>query len=910
MRYLDRLRLWLRSLLRRQRVEAELRAELEFHLEQHTAELVAAGADPREARLAARRALGDLSRYEEECRDVRRTRSLETFVQDLRYGLRALRKSPVFTVVAVLTLALGIGVNTGIFTLTDALLLRDLPVRDPGRLMAVGDPARTHSLSSGSLRADTFSVPMYRALRERSHAFSGLLASGRPGRITVGDEAADRPARLAGRLVSGNYFEVLGVPALVGRTFGADEDRLTGTAPSVVISYDYWTRRFARHLGVVGRPLLLNSHPYTIVGVAPPGFFGDVVGTNADVWVPLGMQPRLNPGRNFLSSWDTSWLVLIGRLAPGASAKEAARATRSLFAQIVATRADGAIPQELLDDDDRHLSPQVSSARAGLSSLRGNFAQPLQALTVIVALVLLIACINLANLLLERAMGRQKEISVRLALGAGRLRLVRQLLTESLLLALVGGALGMFLSFWADVGLLHLVGLRPTGALDLRPNLHVLGFTALLSLSTGLLFGLVPALHATRVELAPALRERSRSVAGARRGRWSLGRALVVSQLALSLLLLTGAGLFLRTLRNLQRLDLGYDPRGILMLEVDPVVAGHEGKALGPFVETLVARLRALPGVTGATVSENGLFSGTESMTTISIAGRPALADGDGDVAYDRVGPGYFEVVGIPILRGRGIEAGDRAGSPPVAVINESMARAYFGSADPIGQRFAELPVPDVVYEVVGVSRDAHDHDLRSEVPRRYYAPLMQSAETLGAFNCEIRTARPADHLVAPVRAAVAAIDRKVAILDLAPLSDNVAELVRYDDAVAKLASAFGLLALALAAIGLYGVVSHGVSRRTNEIGVRMVLGAGQLGVLWMVVRETMALALTGIAIGAPAALVATRAVSGRLFGVSAHDVPTLLGATGILVGIALMAGLIPGSRAIRVDPGEAIRQE
>jgi predicted permease len=454
-----------------------------------------------------------------------------------------------------------------------------------------------------------------------------------------------------------------------------------------------------------------------------------------------------------------------------------------------------------------------------------------------------------------------------------------------------------------------LAGLRPIGALDPWPNLRVLGFTSLLSVATGLLFGLAPALHATRVELAPSLRERSRGVVGARRRRLSLGKSLVVAQLALSLVLLTGAGLFLRTLRNLQRVDLGYSPEGMLMLELDPVVAGYQGERVGAFVESIVGRLRALPGVDGVAASENGLFSGTESRTTVSIAGRPPLGDDEDDVAYDRVAGGYFDVVGIPVVRGRGIAASDRAGSPPVAVINEAMAAAYFAAVDPIGQRFSERDVPDVVYEVVGVCGDARDHDLREPMLPRYYAPMLQSAASLSAFNVEIRTARPSD-LVGPVRTAVAALDPKVAILDLTPLPETLAGLLRFDALVAKLASAFGLLALCLAAIGLYGVVSYGVARRINEIGIRMVLGADGRRVLWMVVRETMTLVGVGVAIGASVALVAARAVSGQLFGVSGRDLPTLLGATAALAAIALAAGLIPGSRAVRVDPGEALRQE
>jgi predicted permease len=911
-RPLDKLRLRLRSLFARDRVDAELRAELDFHLAEQTAELVASGMDPRRAREAALRALGDLTRFEEECRDMRQTRWLETFLQDLRYGLRSLRLSPLFTVMATLSLALGIGANTAIFSFTDALLLRQLPVHDPGRLVAVGDPARTHSLSSGSVRSDLFSVPMYRELRDRNDVFSGLYASGRGGRIAVGIEGAAKPETARGRFVSGNFFAVLGVPALRGRTLTADDDRAPGASPYVVISHDYWARRFGNDPGIVGRSLTLNDHRFTIVGVTGPGFFGDVVGTSADLWAPLSMQPQLNPGRDFLDRWDRNFLLLMGRLKPGVTLPQAATAIDALFARVVETRAGGAIDPLLVSpyaSDPTALHVQVGPGGAGFSSLRPQFAKPLPTLMAIVALVLLIACVNIANLLLERATGRQKEISVRLALGAGRGRLLRQLLTESLVLALLGGALGVLFAYWADVGLLHLVGIQGSPAFDLRPNPLVLAFTAGVALLTAFVFGLAPALRATRVELAPALRERSRSLAGVHPRRWPLGKVLVVVQFALSLLLLVGAGLFGRTLINLQRLDLGFDRRGLLMLQVDPIGSGHTQEQVAPLLTELTARLRALPGVQRVSFSENGIFSGTESRTSIAFVGRPPLADGADDVDYDQVGPDYFASVGIPIRRGRGISADDRPGTPRVAVVNEAMASFYFPGEDPIGKRFVDTDVPDVVYEIVGVAGDARDHDLRNAVARRYYYSALQNGADLSAVNFEIRGARPAA-LAEPVRAAVQAFDPRLTILDLAPLTLNIDGSIRDEHLVAKLSAVFGLLALVLAAIGLYGVVSHAVARRTGEIGIRVALGAGHRRVLWMVLRETLALALAGIAVGLPGALISARVVSSRLFGLSTHDVPTLAAATGILVAVALVAGAVPGSRAARLDPTEALREE
>jgi predicted permease len=911
MRSLDLLRLRLRSLFLRQRVEAELHAELAFHLEQQTAEYVAAGMAPGEARHAAMRSLGPLSRIEEECRDMRRTRWIETFLQDLRYALRSLRLSPAFTVVATLSLALGIGANTAIFSLMDVLLLRALPVQAPERLVALGDPSRTGGKSEGSLRSDLLSLPLYRELRDKNRVFSGVFASGRAGRLAVGtDRSSAKPETARGRLVSGNYFSVLGVPAYLGRTFTGEEDRSPGAAPYVVISHDYWQRHFAGDPKVVGRTLTLNGYPLTIIGVTPPEFFGDVVGGATEVWIPLMMQRQVNPGYDFLDHWDVSWLLLMGRLKPGVSLAQARSSIGTLFDQIVATRDGGAMPADVLPSNPRDLHIEVTPGGTGFSYLRRQFSRPLGTLMAIVALVLLIACANVANLLLERATGRQKEISVRLALGAGRSRLVRQLLTESLALALLGGALGVLFAYWADAGLLKLIGTGRSAALDPGPNLRVLAFTAAVSLLTGVLFGLAPALRSTRVELAPALKESSRNLAGTGTGqRWPLGRILVVSQFAISLLLLMGAGLFVRTLVNLQRLDLGFQRQGLLMLRLDPVAAGYAKERLGAFVEQLLERLRTLPGADAVTLSENGLFSGTESGTSILISGRQPIPDPDNNVAYDRVAPAYFAVVGIPIRIGRGIGPQDRVGSPRVAVINESMARFYFPNQNPIGQRFAETNMTDTVYEVVGVSRDVRDHELRGTVQRRYYSALLQSAESLSAFNVEIRTRDP-QALTEPVRAAVRSFDPRLAVLDLAPVTANIDDSIGDERLVAKLSAVFGGLALLLAAIGLYGVISYTISRRTNEIGIRMALGANHGKVLWMVLRETLLLALAGIALGLLAVLASARVVSDHLFGLSAYDPPTLAAAMAVLVAVAVVAGVIPGSRAMRVDPTEALRYE
>jgi predicted permease len=828
---------------------------------------------------------------------------IEDLSRDLSYAARTLLRSPVFTLVAALSLALGIGANTAIFSLINALLLRPLPVREPAQLVAVGDPARTGSISTGSVRNDLFSYPLYERVRDQSTAFSGVYASGRSGRLRVGlagSPGEPEPAR--GRLVSGNYFAVLGVPAARGRTFSAQEDRAPGASPVVVISHDYWRRRFASDPGAVGRLLTINGAPFTVIGVTPAGFLGDVVGLSTDLWIPVTMQPQVNPGRQFLDRWDTSWLLLMGRLRPGVPL---ARARTEVDALVKRAFAEARLPEGALPDGGLPPVP-AGPGGAGFSWLRPQFAQPLITLMGLVGLVLLIACANVANLLLERAMGRRKEIAVRLALGAGRARLIRQLLTESVLLAGLGAALGLLFALWAGPALLGLASGSVPIVLDLHPDLPTLAFTAGAALLTGILFGLTPAVRATRVELASTLKENARSVTGggAGAGRWRLGRLLVVAQFALSLLLLTGAGLFVRSLQNLESLDLGLDRAHLVLMNTDPIAAGYTGARLEDFPFRLAERLAALPGVDAVTFSENGIFSGTENSNTTTIEG-VATPPGEGvDLNYDHVGPDYFAAVGTPVLLGRGLGPQDRKGAPLVAVVNEALAQRYFPTGSPLGRH---ITIDERSYEIVGVARDARDHDLRDAVPPRFYMPFAQAPETPSNFNFEIRTRRPAA-VVDTVRRAAVAFDPDLPASDLRPLAAMIDDSISHERMIAQLSAVFGLVALVLAAIGLYGVLSYTIARRTNEIGIRMALGAGRPVILRMVLRETLFLALVGVAVGVPLAIAAARMVSSRLFGLSAHDPGTLAAATVILVLVSVLAGLIPGSRATRVSPTEALR--
>lgn len=845
------------------------------------------------------------------------TSFLETTLQDLGYAVRTLRKSPGFTLIAALSLALGIGANTAIFSLISALILRPLPVEDPQSLVVIGDGSLIGSVSSGSLRSDIFSAPLYRDLRDQNRSFSGLLASGRAGRLRFGvdgkatpTEGSDPSAFARGRLVSGNYFSVLGVPAFQGRTLADADDQAPGASPYVVVSHDFWRRRLEADPKVLGRKITLNGSPFSIVGIGPPGFTGEIVGNATEIWIPLSMQEQVNPGRSFGTHPEISWLLLMGRTRPGVTLAAARAEVQGLFRRFLDTQPSQLVPAEDIAELTRAQVPVTAGAN-GFSRLRPQFGRSLFTLLAIVGVVLLVASANVANLLLERATGRKKEIGVRLALGAGRSRLVRQLLTESLVLSALGGALGLATAFWADTALVRMVA-GPSSALDLSPDLSILAFTAFLSLITAIVFGLAPALTATRVELAPTLKESSRSLAGGSGNRWPLGKLLVIAQFALSLLLLVGAGLFVRTLQNLERLDLGYPREGLLMASLDPIGGGITPERFDSFSRDLYERVRAVPGVTAVTASENGLFSGTESAKTVRIEGYSGGAEGDPDVASDQVAASYFGVVGIPIQAGRDIGEADRKGGTRVAVVNRALVETFLKGKNPIGRHIAVLDeegAPGRIYEIVGVAGNSRDHELRGAVPPRFFTSMLQSETPPSRLNLEIRTARP-DALKEPVKKALLAAYPQVPFEDLAPLSSSLGSQVEDERLIARLSAIFGLLGLVLAAIGLYGVVSYAIARRTHELGLRMALGAQRASVLWMVLSETLLLAVAGTALGLPAALAATRAVESRLYGLSPTDPATLAIAAGVLLLVALVAGAIPGARATRVNPVQALRYE
>jgi predicted permease len=840
-----------------------------------------------------------------------------TFFQDLRYGLRILGRNPGFAAVAVLSLALGIGANTAIFSLIDVVMLKLLPVKDPQQLVVLSDPsAGGVSIGSQSGTRSLYSYQEFEYFRDRNQVFAGVLAAeSSGGRLQVSIEGSGgQTEEVQTKLVSGDYFNVLGVSALLGRTFTAEADRAPGANPLVVISYAYWKRRFGLDPSVLGKTVQVHSTMFTIIGVTPQGFFGENVGSAPDLYFPLSMQRQVMPGRDFIGPDKAvfnkiEWLRVMARLKPGVSEKQASASINVDFQQLLTAQA-GSVATEQQRHEWLDQKIELSGGSKGTSGLRDEFSQPLLVLMALVGLVLLIACTNVANLLLARATARQKEIGVRLALGAGRLRLIRQLLTESVLLASLGGALGLVLAQWGDKVLVRLVSNRDQAIpLDLHPDLRILAFTLAVALLTGILFGILPSFRATRLDLAPTLKESARgSTSG---GRLWLGKALVSAQVAMSLLLLIGAGLFVRSLRKLLTVNLGYNPDKLLLVRIDPVPSGYQGAATAQLYQTLLDRIRTLPGVRAATVSQNGLFSHSESADEISIPGFTPKKGQDMDARWDQVGPNYATTVGIPVLLGRDIGPQDTATAPRVCLINQTMAHYYFGDQSPLGRIVTdEYPDSRLSYQVVGLVADAKYNNLREKTPRRFYVPFFHPIEPVSAANLEVRTFADPSAVATAIRREIQSVDRTILITGVHTMNELVDDSVIRDRLIATLSTFFGALALLLASIGLYGVMSYAVARRTNEIGIRIALGARRLDVIGMVLREAMLMVAGGVAVGLPVALATTRFVSSRIYGLSANDPFTIVAASLIMLGVAAFAGYMPAYRASRVDPMTALRYE
>jgi predicted permease len=831
-------------------------------------------------------------------------------IQDLRYALRQLRKSPGFTAVAVVTLALGIGANTGIFTVVNGLLLKTLPVREPQQLVVVGDPTRANHRSNGTPRTDVFSYPLYKELRDRNSVFTGLCAAASDHHIEVDAGQGELPDdKITGRMVSGNYFTVLGLEPAAGRLFSDADDTAENANPVVVLGYEYWQRKFALSSSIVGKEIRLNGYPVTVIGVAPAGFDGDVVGERMGLFVPLSMQPQIVRGRQWRSSGNSSWLSLIGRLQSKITPAQAEANLNVVFQQSMKGDYGAA-----LSSDDRNALRNdhipVFPGRGGISDLRGDYRVPLLLLMGIAGLVLLIGCVNVANLLLARASTRHREIAVRMAIGADRRRLLQQFLTESLLLGLIGGIAGSLLAIWGVRLLVEL--LRSDTSLPLAPDWRVLAFTVTVSLLTGIVFGLAPALQTLRVRVSPTLKDAIRATPGPG-SRFAWGKGLIAGQVALSLLVLFSAGLLVRSLQKLMTQDFGYARDQLVIARLDPTGAGYSSETMKPLAQELVARLAATPGVRAVTYSTNGLFAGSESGDAILVPGFTASAPRDRSALEDYVGPDYFGVVGIPVRAGRGIEAQDFATSTRVAVVNEAMAQHFFAGLDPIGRQF-RIDDPDWLDKpitIVGVSHDAKDHGsgIREQVKPRFYLAFQQTPDPIQIVLAAQVNGVPSaalTNLLGQIKAA----DPRLPVSFIETLDSRVKDSAGDQIALAKLTTFFAGLALLLSCVGLYGVMSYTVAGRTREIGVRMALGARRGDVMELVLHEGMLLVAIGILIGIPLALASTRLLHSFLFGLKSTDPLSLIAVVLLLGIVAAVAGFIPARRAARVDPMVALRYE
>jgi predicted permease len=847
----------------------------------------------------------------EPSRDSRGTAHLESILRDLRFGVRSLTSRPAFTLTVIATLALGIGSNAAIFTLVDALLLRPLPVSHSEQLVIVSDPAAVNTNNVGAPVTDFVSFLLYKDVRARNTVFTDMYATGWSGPIDlqIGSGTGATTEQPHARFVTGNFFSLLGVPPYVGRTFTAAEDETPGEDPVVVLSYDYWQSRFSGSRAAIGSVMRINDVSVTIIGVTPPGFRGDIVGQPLDFWLPMMMDPAIQPRMNLLNDRAWSWVVMMGRLKPGVTLEQARQQVSAVEANAIRENLSG-VASSQFDDGLKGNPIHVVSGARGFSERRGEYAKALWVLMAAVGLVILVVCANVSSLMLSRAVARTREMTVRMTLGAGRNRLIQQLLIEGALLAIVSSVLGLVAATWGARALLATVGGSSPSpvAIDTMLDGRVLAFTAALTLACVLLFGLLPALRATRVDLATSLRSQGRNLMGAARvGRVPFGRALVVAQIALSMLLLIGGGLLLRSMQQLLHSDIGVDRDHVVAVRVRTARSQYVGARLGQLRRDLADRVGRVPGVDAVAFADHGLFSGGFAGGRVNVSGFVPQADSERVVSLDQVGPNFFHAIGARLIHGRDIESGDLAGRPAV-VINETMAKQYFGARDPLG---GTVTLADTLhYSIVGVVRDFQSSDVRS-TPRREMYIVFNNPATGNAGQAKLAVHVRGDpaRFVGPIRRAIEDVSGTLPIF-VDPVKDLVRGTVSEDVLLVQVTTFFCIVALVLAALGLYGVTAYSTSQRTSEFGLRAALGAEPGEVTRMVLGEAVRVAIVGIVIGVPAGLAATRLIRTQLFGVGTVDLPSLGVAIVVLMMTAVVASYLPAKRAARVGPLEALRLE
>ena len=902
-------------LVRRSIKEADLQEELQFHLEEEAESQIARGRSAVDARLAARRELGNFTRVQEETRAAWSWTLVEHLRQDIRYGLRTMAANRTFSALAVLSLALGIGANTAIFSFMDAILLRSLPVAHPESLVTLSwrtNENESHGLNrhddsflepKEGFGGSVFSYPAMEMFARNDAIFSSVFGYQNAGdvHLQVGNQAQIANTEY----VTGNYFQSLGIPPAAGRLIMAADDR-AGTASVAVISFALSQRRFGSPAGAVNQSILINGLPFTVIGVAPPEFFGADPGALPDIYIPTHALPLDSDHFRAAAVWftdpDTEWMIAMARLRPGVDIAQAQAALSPQFSEWMRTVNTARNRKDL---------PRlvVRDGNGGLSGVRLRYSKPLMILLTLVALILTLACANIANLQLARATARRREIAVRLSIGAGRARVIRQLLTESVMLASIGGLLGIAFAVW---GIRSLTLLLSAGSenftLHAEVNWHVLAAVGALSMVAGIAFGLVPALQSTRVDLMPALKESRTTGArpdGAR--RLTLSRALMVMQIAISLVILVAAGLFVRTLSSLESIQLGFNRQSVLTFRLNARQAGHSDPEIGTFYSNLQERFAAIPGVRSASFSDIALVGG-RMMTGVSVNGaRPRTG------LMVSVGSGFFTTMQVPILLGREIQPQDTTGSHLVAVVNEVFAKKNFGDRNPLGQI---LTVPHgcgtCAFEIVGVSGNALvGRDVRDKPGPTVFVPY--NANLWGPIRSmiyELRTAGNPLGYVRTVRDLIHEADPRLPFSEIQTQSALIDATLNREVVFARLCTGFALLALAIACVGLYGAMSYNVARRTGEIGIRMALGARREGVVWMVLREVLLLAAAGLVISIPAALFGTRLLKSFLYETQPNDPISLTVAAVSLVVAATLAGYLPARKASRIDPTVALRYE
>lgn len=914
-RRLDQWKLRLRTVFHRGKVESELHRELEFHLEQQIAENLAQGMSPQEARYAALRVIGGVAQIEEQCREQRGLHLIETTAQDIRYTLRSLRKNPAFTIVAVLSLALGTGANTAIFSLIDSILLNLLPVKNPKQLVFV----RTNTVKSGMFQISrTMLNRDAEQMQKQATQFQGFASSQREGRLSI---AIHGHAELAaGEFVSGNYFELLGIHPQIGRTLLPEDNLQSGSSGiggwPAMISDGYWQRRFGREPDVIGERISINTIPFVIVGVMPRGFTGLSIDGPVEVMVPAITQKQVSSGSVSAGfpAPENSPGDLLGRLRSDTSIKKAAAELSAIF------HATELAQNKLTESDRQSVARQfieLEPAGHGSSFLRRQFSEPLRILMVVVAVVMILACINLAGLLMAKASARQRELAIRLSLGSGRGRIIRQVLTESFLLSIVGCLIGVLFATFARDLTLRLGAGAESQNLPMLWDWRLFLFLAGICVVNALLFGIVPALRTTGVDPNDVLKN---AASGQHSARLPLGRVLVVAQLAISLTLIIGSGLFLATLQNLYQVDLGFNEDRLLTASLDPRLLGLDSAHIRAIYEELLSQVRALPLVVSASLMDNPLLSGRAHLLSVHVPGYVAQAGEDLSNSWTltyNVGSRYFETVGMPLISGRDFSDADGENAPPVVIVNEAMTMHYFGAANPLGRKIMLSSIFKTNFgsernaaEIVGLIRNAHYFDLRDEHQQAVFVPERQLEQFSSVQTLIIRTRGNPTQVVGDLRAVIHRIDPNLPLFNVTTMSERLEGTLREPRFLAAVSSFFGVMALALSAIGLYGVLAYGVSRRTGEIGIRMALGADRNRILQLILAETVRVLTIGITAGLLLAWIASRLVKSMLYGLSSHDVRVYALAALILGLVALAAAMIPARRAVRVEPMVALRYE